>query len=129
MLQRLANLIHVKSIVTITLTVVFAFGVNDLGNVNSYISYYKSLQKKYPKAKFYYLSVNPVNEGTAAAYGYQVKNSQIKTFNKKLKSAFGGKYLNSYSYLTKNGFSTADGVHYTAATYQKLYKFIKSKIQ
>ena len=29
-----------------------AFGVNDLGNVNSYISYYKSLQKKYPKAKF-----------------------------------------------------------------------------
>ena len=111
------------------LTVVFAFGVNDLGNVNSYISYYKSLQKKYPKAKFYYLSVNPVNESAAAANGYQVKNSQIKAFNKKLKSAFGGKYLNSYSYLTKNGFSTADGVHYTAATYQKLYKFIKSKIQ
>lgn len=111
------------------LTVVFAFGINDLGNVSKYISYYKSLMKEYPKAEFYFMSVNPVNEKVSAANGYTVKNSQIKTFNKKIKSAFGGKYINSYSYLTKNGFSTADGIHYTSATYQKLYQFILGKIK
>ncbi len=110
------------------LTVVFAFGVNDLGNASKYISYYKSLKKEYPQATFYFLSVNPVDEQVAAANGYTVKNSQIKAFNKQIKSAFSGKYINSYSYLNKNGFSTADGIHYTSATYQKLYQFILSKI-
>ena len=74
------------------------------------------------------MSVNPVNEQTASASGYRVTNAPIKTFNTKLKNAFGTKYLDTYSYLTKNGFGTVDGIHYTAATYQKLYKYILNKI-
>ena len=38
--------------------VVLALGVNDLGNIQSYISYYRSLIKAFPKTKFYVLSVN-----------------------------------------------------------------------
>lgn len=110
------------------LKVVFAFGVNDLGNISSYISYYKSLMKQFPDTEFYFLSVNPVNEKIASSKGYTVKNSAIKSFNTKLKSAFGSKYINTYSYLTKNGFSTADGIHYTADTYLKLYNYVVKQI-
>lgn len=110
------------------LKVVFAFGVNDLGNITQYISYYKSLMREYPKTEFYFTAVNPVNEPLALSKGYQVKNSQIKAFNTKLKSAFGSKYINTYSYLVKNKFGSSDGVHYTADTYRKLYKYITGKI-
>ena len=39
--------------------VIFAFGINDLGNVSQYISYYKTLIKRYPNANFRFMSVNP----------------------------------------------------------------------
>lgn len=110
------------------LKVVFAFGINDLGNISRYISYYKSLIKQFPDAKFYFLSVNPVNESLASRAGYTIKNSAIKSFNSKLKKAFGSKYLNTYTWLTKNGFSSSDGIHYTGDTYKKLYNYIVKKI-
>ncbi|MDO5344337.1 MAG: hypothetical protein Q4E91_01165 [Lachnospiraceae bacterium] len=111
------------------LKVVFAFGINDLGNISQYISYYKSLMKEFPDTEFYFMSVNPVKEDQASAYGYTVKNSAIQSFNKKMKSAFGSRYINAYSYLMKQGFSAVDGIHYTGATYQKLYKYIISEIK
>lgn len=104
--------------------VVLALGINDLGNIQSYITYYRNLIKKYPKTEFYILSVNPVNEKTGAAHGYTVKNSQIQTFNKKLKSAFGSAYLDSYTYLNQQGISTADGIHYQSQTYVTLFNYI-----
>lgn len=108
--------------------VVLALGVNDLGNIQRYISYYQTLIRTYPDTRFYILAVNPVDESKEAVYGYSVKNTDIKTFNKKMKAAFGASYLPSYGYLTQNGFETSDGVHYTAATYQKLYNYIMGKI-
>lgn len=110
------------------LKVVFAFGINDLGNASRYISSYKALMKEFPKTEFYFLSVNPVKEAEAIACGYEVHNADIKNFNSRLKSAFGSRYLNTYSYLTKNGYSAMDGVHYTSNTYQKLYQYIIRKI-
>lgn len=110
------------------LKVVFAFGINDLGNISQYISYYKALMAEFPDTEFYFMSVNPVKEDQAGAYGYTVKNAAIQSFNKQMKSAFGAKYLNTYSYLVKQGFSAVDGIHYTSATYQKLYKYIIQKI-
>lgn len=107
--------------------VVLALGVNDLGNINSYISYYKSLIKKYPKTEFYILSVNPVEE-KVAPYGTRgyVKNSSIKTFNKKLKASFSSRYVDSYNYMwnKEKGYETTDGLHYTVRVYQDLYDFI-----
>ena len=108
------------------LKVVFCFGINDLGNVDQYISYYKSIVKDYPDATFYFMSVNPISSWRNTA---SLSNTKIKAFNKKLKNAFGAKYINTYSYLVKKGFNTFDGVHYTAATYKKLYNYVISKIK
>ena len=112
-----------------TLTVVFGFGVNDLGNIEKYITYYRQIIKDFPKAKFYFLSVNPVDEVKEAKYGYKVKNSAIASFNRRLYLAFRTKYVNSYAYLKQNSFATVDGVHYTQATYRKLRNFIITKIR
>lgn len=109
--------------------VVLALGVNDLGNINSYISYYKNLIKKYPKTEFYILSVNPVEEYAGKRYSGYVKNSQIKAFNKKLKAAFPSRYIDSYSYMWENGYETFDGLHYTVKVYQNLYDFLVKAIQ
>lgn len=110
------------------LKVVFGFGINDLGNISQYISYYRSFMKKYPDAEFYFLSVNPVNETLAASNGYLVKNSEIQAFNAKMKSAFGAKYIDTYTWLSNEGFSSWDGVHYTGETYRKLYDYLIKKI-
>lgn len=104
--------------------VVLALGINDLGNIQSYITYYQKLIEAYPSTKFYVLSVNPVEDKKAASNGYTVKNSQIRTFNKKLKAAFSSIYLNSYTYLKQQGISTVDGIHYQPQTYITLYNFI-----
>lgn len=109
--------------------VVLALGVNDLRNVNSYISYYKKLIREFPKTKFYVLSVNPVNEKLEAKRGYKFKNSSIRSFNNKMYVAFRSKFVNTYAQMKKDGFGTKDGLHYLKADYQKLYATIISKIQ
>lgn len=106
--------------------VVLALGVNDLKNVNSYITYYKKLIKEFPKTKFYVLSVNPVNEKIRR---YHIKNSSIESFNKKMYVAFRSRYVNTYRQMKQEGFGTKDGLHYLEADYQKLYATIISKIQ
>lgn len=112
--------------------VVFNMGVNDLGNVNSYIRWYRSFMKQYPSAQFYFLSVNPVEEGLARRIGYNVgavNNKAINTFNKRIKAAFPSQYLDSCTYLLKNNYmasggkGTTDGIHYKAATYRAIYQF------
>ncbi len=111
-----------------TAKVIMGFGINDLGNISNYIAYYKTLIKSYPNASFYFMSVNPVENSKAKKYGYTVTNSQIKSFNSKLKEAFPSQYLDTYNYLKKDGYSTSDGIHYTAATYKKLYNHVVSLI-
>lgn len=111
--------------------VVLALGVNDLGNINSYITYYKNLIKKYPKTEFYILSVNPVEENAGKRYSGYVKNSSIKAFNKKMKNAFSSRYIDAYNYMWKKekGYETFDGLHYTVKVYQDLYDFIIKEIK
>ena len=102
--------------------VIFNFGVNDLGNVSNYIAYYQRLIAAFPKAHFYFMSVNPIKEG---ASGYAT-NAMIKSFNKVLKAAFPSVYLDTFTLLTKKGFDTFDGIHYTVSTYQKIFNYVKS---
>lgn len=110
--------------------VVLALGVNDLGNINSYISYYKSLIKKYPKTEFYILSVNPVEENAGKRYSGYVKNSEIRSFNKKLQKTFSSRYVDAFTYMweKENGYETFDGLHYNPEVYQDLYEYIVSEI-
>lgn len=102
--------------------VVFAFGINDLGNVQNYITYYGNIMRKYPRAGFYVMSVNPVDN-------YIVKNSAIKTFNARMRAAFGKSYIDTFTYLKNKGFETVDGIHYTASTYGDIYDYVMALIK
>ncbi|MGN0465466.1 MAG: hypothetical protein ACI4F9_03835 [Lachnospiraceae bacterium] len=108
-----------------TATVVFALGVNDVHNVSKYIAKYKSLQKEYPKAKFFYLAVNPVNSNYK---NHASLTPKILNFNKNLKAEFKEKYIDTYNYLIKEKFESRDGLHYSNSTYNKLYKFILDEV-
>lgn len=97
--------------------IVLCFGINDLGNIGSYIGYYQTLISQYPDREWYFMSVNPVNEAAASACGYTVNNAMIEAFNQSLMSSFPDRYIDVYSYLLANGFGTGDGIHYDAGTY------------
>ncbi|MDO5424128.1 MAG: hypothetical protein Q4F41_10415 [Eubacteriales bacterium] len=105
--------------------VVFNLGVNDVGNVSAYRTFYRKLFAQYPDAKFYILSVNPIENGKGS---WAVTNKMIRAFNKKMKAAFPENYLDCYSELVKNGYETADGLHYTSTTYWKIYDFVLNAI-
>ena len=109
---------------TPTLYVVFCFGINDLGNIHEYISSYESLLSKYKYTNFFFMAVNPVDYAVSKAHGYSVTNTQIEEFNAKLKAAMGFRYVDTYSWLKRNGISTNDGIHYTSSTYLKLYNYM-----
>lgn len=105
--------------------VVFAFGVNDLGNVSRYISAMNDFKERHPGNIVCFLSVNPVDEGKCASYGYSASNSAIASFNSKMASELSGiTYIDSYEHLMDVGFSTADGIHYTGATYKSIYDYM-----
>lgn len=106
-------------------TVVLNFGVNDHVNITKYINSYRKLIKEYPNAKIYFMSVNPIDSKYKAGY---TSNTKINNFNKKLKAAFPDRYLDVNSYLKKSGFKTVDGLHYTVATYKKIYSYVLSKV-
>lgn len=112
-------------------SVVFNLGVNDIANYSSYIAKYKQLMANYPKAKFYFMSINPIDKkyDTWGYFGsYKKMSGWIKTFNKQIKAAFPENYIDTFTYLKKEGFSTVDGLHYTAETYKKIYEFAMEKI-
>lgn len=110
-------------------TVVINLGVNDIANYQNYISRYKKLMKAYPKAKIYIMSVNPVDKKYDWGWlSCSSMKSKIKTFNKKMKAAFPNNYIDCYTYLTKKGFSTVDGIHYTTETYKKIYNYILTQV-
>lgn len=120
-----AKVDYLKSVLsTVTKTrkknVIFNFGVNDLGNINKYITVFKSLPKDFIKNNnVIIMSVNPTN---GSKYGSW--NKDIDKFNKKMKANLpsGVKYLDTNSILKREGFSTRDGVHYKAVTYRRIAK-------
>lgn len=100
--------------------VIFNFGVNDLGNINKYITVYKSLPKDFIKNNnVIIMSVNPTD---GSKYGSW--NTDIDKFNAKMKKNLpsGVKYLDTNSTLKKEGFSIRDGVHYKEVTYKRIAK-------
>ena len=103
--------------------IVFLFGVNDLHNIDNYIKEYKTFEKQYKNSnKIYYVSVNPVNNEVS------VTNEQIENFNIKLKEFAGNRYIDTYSMLKKDGYSSSDGLHYDTSTNEKIYNYIINSI-
>ena len=102
------------------------FGVNDLANASKYIRLVNSNIDTWENAgvTVYYASVTPVGESA------NVSNDQIVSFNTQLQEGLDSRvhWIDSYDYLMQNGFSTADGLHYNAATYRSLYSYYMSVI-
>ncbi len=104
--------------------VVLNLGVNDTSAVMNYITLYQSFAGRYPNTDFYFLSVNPLTKDSTL-----VVDEQVVVFNQYLKMAFPATYLDSYSMLKKEGFESADGVHYSDDTYRRIHQFILDELE
>ena len=104
--------------------VVFNLGVNDTSAVMKYITLYQSFAGRFPNTDFFYLSVNPLTKDSTL-----VVDEQVVVFNQYLKMAFPETYLDSYSMLKKEGFESADGVHYSDDTYRRIHQFILDELE
>lgn len=107
--------------------VVIMMGANDCQyNGNAYVSYLNDLSRKAQEkgANLYFVSVNPTSGG------YERLNSTIDSFNQTVKNGVSSnvKYIDTNSYLKANGFNSSDGLHYDAATYEKIYSYIKQNM-
>lgn len=123
--------------------VIFNLGINDLTNMDNYVSYYRSIAGELIKrgCKLYCMSLNPINsENLKAAGRGERKEETVRTFNSTIRSGLctgSGAlctYIDTYSYLIKNGYGSDsgsqgadsgvdDGLHYTIKTYKRIYKY------
>lgn len=106
-------------------TVVINLGVNDLDS-GAYLSLYNSMPDEFlDNNKVIVMSVNPCDGS------YQHLNDRIASFNEYIGGNLDSRitFLDSYTYLMWNGFSTFDGLHYTTATYNDIYGFVMDSVQ
>ncbi len=125
--------------------VIVNFGVNDLQNINRYVSYMKTLAQKLKRnynCEMYYMSVNPVNSAVIRVNRGRVREeTQLAAFNRTIyqKLCSGSKpsftYINTCTYLQNSGwisnrFNTGvnDGVHYSRATTLRIYDYCIKKL-
>lgn len=99
--------------------IVIGLGINDLGNISSYLEEYQRLADNYT---LFVVSVNPIE------YHNYITDSDITKFNNELKTLDNIVYIDTYSDLISKGFSTQDGIHYTNSTYENIFSYIKMSI-
>lgn len=95
-------------------------GVNDLHNAKLYKEEYEKLAND---MEIIFVSVFPVED-----YSTILDNKDIEEFNKIVSDS---KYITTwdgYQYLSDNGFSTVDKLHFTDTTYKDIYEYLNSKI-
>lgn len=105
-------------------TVIINLGVNDLDS-GAYLRLYNGLPDEFlDNNKVIFMSVNPCDGG------YSYLNSRIEAFNNDMRDGLDSRitFLDSYTYLMWNGYSTVDGLHYTSDTYINIYNFVYDSI-
>jgi hypothetical protein len=103
---------------------IILMGVNGADATN----YVKYLNEKLPEWEkkgiyVYFVSVNPTN----GQYNYL--NKEIVEFNNQIQTVKGLRYIDTHSYLMKEGFYSGDGLHYSEGTSQKIYNYIISQLE
>ena len=101
--------------------VIILLGVNDPHNISNYIGYTNEKAAEWAGrgATTYFVSVGPVTNDP------YVTNADIEAFNAALQANLSGVYyIDIYSYLMENGFSTVDGTHYPADVSIAIYNYI-----
>ena len=105
----------------------FWLGVNDLDNIDNYISL---LNEKIPQWKQKGVQVHILAVGPVEKPDEYADNKTIKAFNKKMKAQIAGAdFIDLYSWLTQEGYKTVDGTHYDRETCIKIYNYIMRQVQ
>ncbi len=106
--------------------IIINYGVNDLHNVDKYISKINSKIDSWIEkgATVYYAAVLPVSDYPT------ITNADIESFNSTIRSGLDSRigWLDGYTYLQTYGFNTADGLHFDYDTYRNLYAYYMSEI-
>ena len=106
--------------------IVILMGVNDLHNIDNYISYINENYSNWTSngSSLYFATVNPCSDA------YEHLNSSINNFNEKLKNGLPSsvKVIDTNTYLVNNGFKATDGLHYNRDTYSAIYNYIKNNV-
>ena len=105
--------------------IVINLGVNDPGNIDSYIALVnaKAIEWKAKGAKVYYATVNPVSENPYTS------QYQVDYFNEKLVNGLVGvSIIDTSTFLRTNGYRLVDGLHYDGPTYVSLYNYLLGRI-
>ena len=124
------------------IAVIFNLGVNDQTNLNSYITYMKSIAPELTglNCRLFFMSINPLNGAQGAAYAKSKgvtksarNENSVRVFNSTMRTALNGiySYLDVYSWLMETGYSTDagmnghdsgedDGGHYAVNTYKRI---------
>lgn len=124
--------------------VVFNMGINDMGNVDKYISFYQKLAGELKGCRLFFMSLNPINSENEKEVGITERKERreewVISFNDKIRTALCtgkdsiGTYIDSYTFLIRNGYGmdsgrngvesgVDDGLHYSNKTYKRIYKY------
>lgn len=99
---------------------VYCLGVNDMGNLQKYIAWYKNRALAH---NVILTAVPPTKKCK------RIPNSSIEAFNASLLNT-GLPYLDLYTYLTGTGVQTGkDGIHYTNATCQTAAGYLAAAVR
>lgn len=112
--------------VTSNSKVIIWLGVNDLDNIDNYIREVNNKAQEWvgKGATVYYAAVGPLDHDPNAT------NEGIERFNTKLKSGLSSnvQFIDLYTKLKNEGYSTGDGIHYTTETTQKIHDFLVNEV-
>ncbi len=116
-------------------TVIFNFGVNDIGRGQNhrtgYLSLIKKIHSRFPLARLCFMSVNPVRASSRNPYAKSGSraagvNRRIASFNSYISNHLpkGCIYINTNRHVH---FSYLDGLHYTKATYRRISFYVTGR--
>ena len=101
-------------------------GLRPCANVNDYISYINSKAAEWGNrgAQTYFVSVGPVQNDPYCS------NAEIESFNAAMQANLSGvTYIDVYSHLVSEGFSTVDGTHYPDSVSVDIYNYILDHLE
>lgn len=105
--------------------VIILMGVNDVYNINNYISAINKKAAVWSErgANIYFASVGPVDHDD------YVTDSEVVDFNATMhKNLTNADFIDLYGYLKGNGYKTVDGLHYDSSTSKKILSYLRKEI-
>lgn len=114
------------------INIIFNSGVNDLGNIDSYIAFHEEMQEKYSQSEnihLYFAAVMPVKENSIYPWNPTTFNQEISDFNESMYLLYGENFIDTNMFLQETGFSSSDGLHYSANDYERIIEKVIGTVE